>query len=325
MLKETGTTVVVAPPAQDLKKESIAGAVARFFSLLSCLAVIFYCFEVKWFSLHPVLMSFAFTYLISEGILTAREMKNRPMDRKQLVQSHLFLQFGTLVFGGFGFLVILSNKIYYNNKHFQTWHSILGLITIVGICIEVLIGLYIQYRWLRNVLRPLLPQTVPPAQNGGATILPTTIAPVLNMDLQPTITPPTTSTLPPAKKKRAKTSTIVSYIHRLLGLTVFIAGLITMGTGLRSNFFVERAPIYVQIPIFVCLVGIGICILFAMRRGKVTSSAGPSSSTAMPSTPKRTAANLLGSLGGPSDMLSFLPTTVTAPPPSRDVNTAKDK
>ncbi len=310
MLKESTANAAVTTP-QDIRRETIIANVARFFAFVSTVGVIFYSFEVKWFTLHPVLMTFAFTYLISEGILTAREMKSRPMDRKQLVQTHLLLQFGTLTCGGFGFLVILSNKIYYNNLHFQSWHSLLGLATVVIICIEVLIGLYIQYRWLRSVLSPLMPQ--------NQSILPTTIPPPVNGDL------PSSTGLPPAKKKRAKTTQTVAYIHRIVGILLFIFGLVTIGTGFRSNFFVDRAPLYAHIILYGSLGVIAICILLAMRkRGKPPVSSAPSATVAapvLPNTPKR-GANLLGALGT-TDMLSFLPTTVTAP--VKDVNTAKDK
>jgi hypothetical protein len=336
MLKETGqssvssNTSLTAPTQNLLQDESISGGIIRFVSFLSCLAVIFYCFEVRWFSFHPILMTFAFTYMISEGILTAREMKNRPMERKQLVQSHLLLQFGTLLCGGFGFLVILSNKIYYNKMHFQSWHSILGLFTIVGICIEVLIGLYMQYRWLRNVLSPLLRTTQP--NSVLPTTLPTATTPVLNMDLQSMTVPITTAgtttngaTLPVAKKKGSKTSTMIAYIHRLLGLAVFFAGLVTISTGFRSDFFTERVHFVIQIVLTSFMVILGLCIIIVMRRRDNTSiSSVPTTKPILPTAPKLGRNNLLSSLGGTTDMLSFLPMTVTVPP-TKDINTTKDK
>ncbi|KAL0486415.1 cytochrome b561 domain-containing protein [Acrasis kona] len=319
MLKETGL-----PPAQTstpsdkgFQKESIAAAIARLLAFTSTLSVVFYCFEVRWFTLHPVFMSFAFTYMISEGVLTAREMKIRPTERKQLIQNHILLQFGTLLFGGFGFLVILSNKLYYEKQHFQSWHSIMGLITIIALCIEVLLGLFIQYRWLRNVLAPILPQPSQPA------------APLVGIDVQnPESTAPSA---PLPIPKRTSTTAITTLLHRFLGLTILFGGITTIITGLQSDFFVNKNSTVVQIYLITILVLMAICLIIALSKSKPiknkkSATMLPPMTNNLPLVPspkKATTSGILSSIGTPADMLSFLPTTIS--PPVKDKNTLKDK
>lgn len=239
-------------------------------------------------------------------------MKIHPMDRKQIVQSHLLLQFGTLLCGGFGFIVILSNKIYYDKMHFRTWHSLMGLFTIITICIEVLLGLFLRYRWLRNILNPVLPQTII-SQNGSVP----SQAPSA-MTLQPS----NSSTLQPSN--RAKVSTTVTYIHRIFGLVVFYAGIATIILGFRSDYFISRVPLIAQLILISFIITIAVCIMLAMRGTKSikTKPSLPIGTSSSNPNKIRGSNQIIGSLNGSTDMLSFLPTTVA---PIKDVNTAKDK
>ena len=53
-------------------KNTFSDAVLRMFGVSTFLIVLFFTFEVRFFSIHPILMTFTYGFLIIEGMLIAR-------------------------------------------------------------------------------------------------------------------------------------------------------------------------------------------------------------------------------------------------------------
>jgi len=110
------------------------------------------------FSWHPVCMSLGFVLLLLQAIVIfSPESSLTPNSpRPDKVQLHWMLHaFGTAS-ACFGFAAVFFNKEINGRKHFTTWHSKLGLATMLGLACVVLGGIAANYaQKLKTLVKPI--------------------------------------------------------------------------------------------------------------------------------------------------------------------------
>ncbi|KZP23675.1 hypothetical protein FIBSPDRAFT_858261 [Athelia psychrophila] len=92
-----------------------------------------------WFALHPTLQTLALVFF-TYGILTLQptadpETKTEGLARHQI--AIIVLGFPTIVLGT---SFMIYNKVSHAAPHFTTWHSIFGLVAVVWIVLQMLVG-----------------------------------------------------------------------------------------------------------------------------------------------------------------------------------------
>ena len=68
--------------------------------------------------------------------------------RATKVKFHWILQTAAVITALGGFAAIYQNKNMYNKPHFKSWHGLLGLSTVILICLQSLQGLGVLYSYL---------------------------------------------------------------------------------------------------------------------------------------------------------------------------------
>merc|ERR1712223_949591 len=110
------------------------------------------------FSWHPVCMSMAFVLLMLQAIMIfSTESSLTPTSpRPDKIQLHWILHAFGMASAVFGFLSVYFNKELNGRKHFTTWHSRFGLVTMMGMFLAALGGLVAKYgHKLRNFVKPI--------------------------------------------------------------------------------------------------------------------------------------------------------------------------
>ncbi|XP_072853574.2 putative transmembrane reductase CYB561D1 isoform X1 [Pogona vitticeps] len=119
--------------------------------------IIFLCekhFCLGLFSWHPVFMSIAFCLCLTEAILILSPDSAFfccLRSHRTKVQLHWTAQTLVLVSGTLGLAFIISSKNRSELPHFVSWHSILGLLTLVATCGQVLCGLCLHFPHLLRI------------------------------------------------------------------------------------------------------------------------------------------------------------------------------
>ncbi|XP_026533685.1 cytochrome b561 domain-containing protein 1-like [Notechis scutatus] len=104
------------------------------------------------FSWHPVFMSIAFCLCLTEALLIfSPEASLFFCSHKAKVQLHWIAQMLALVAATLGLVFIISSKNRSELPHFISWHSILGLVTILATCGQVLCGLGLLFPQLLRI------------------------------------------------------------------------------------------------------------------------------------------------------------------------------
>ena len=208
-------------------------------SIACTLFITFLCVEWTLFSLHPVLMTFSFSFLIVEGLLTARNISVKPMnERKKLTNDHVYLQFGTLVFAVIGFVAAFWNKVIKGKRHFKSWHSWIGLLMMVGLLLEIVLGMYLYYPKFRSLL---FARTTTNSSGGQTGVL-------------------------VARIKRTKSW------HKYLGMFVFYTGVVSMILGMYSNYMKRTLPYEtVRLVIVLALLLLMVLVWLVMRDARSSS------------------------------------------------------
>ncbi|XP_026572660.1 cytochrome b561 domain-containing protein 1-like [Pseudonaja textilis] len=104
------------------------------------------------FSWHPVFMSIAFCLCLTEALLIfSPEASLVFCSHKAKVQLHWIAQMLALVAATLGLVFIISSKNRSELPHFISWHSILGLVTILATCGQVLCGLGLLFPQLLRI------------------------------------------------------------------------------------------------------------------------------------------------------------------------------
>ncbi|XP_060096011.1 transmembrane reductase CYB561D2 [Heteronotia binoei] len=99
------------------------------------------------FSWHPLLMSLAFSLLMTEALLAFSPESSllRPFSRKAKIRFHWALQLLALICAVLGLAFISYNKYINGKAHFATWHSLTGLLTVLYASIQCMGGLVLLY------------------------------------------------------------------------------------------------------------------------------------------------------------------------------------
>jgi uncharacterized membrane protein YidH (DUF202 family) len=117
------------------------------------------------FNFHPVYMSIGYLFLATQAMLflyfnTDNVIKHttEDTDRKSKVRIHTWINLTSTLLIALGFIAILYHKIALDKRHFATYHSIFGLITVILSAVQLLLGLYI---YLRTPSKPPSSATFP--------------------------------------------------------------------------------------------------------------------------------------------------------------------
>ena len=99
-------------------------------------------FEYDWtkqpFSYHPLMMTIGLLFSYGNAIILYRTLKHVPKYKVKL--AHAICLLGSLVFTIVGFVAIIRQKNLGNASHFMTFHSWLGLTTIILFFLQWICG-----------------------------------------------------------------------------------------------------------------------------------------------------------------------------------------
>ncbi|KAF7249765.1 Cytochrome b561 domain-containing protein 2 [Varanus komodoensis] len=133
---------------------AIFGATAHFVSLgFTIFVAVLARPGSSLFSWHPLLMSLAFSFLMTEALLTFSPESSllRSFSRKAKVRFHWALQVLSLICAVLGLAIISYNKYLNGKDHFVTWHGQTGLLTVLYASMQCLGGLALLYpKLLKN-------------------------------------------------------------------------------------------------------------------------------------------------------------------------------
>ncbi|XP_067907488.1 cytochrome b561 domain-containing protein 2 isoform X1 [Heterodontus francisci] len=105
------------------------------------------------FSWHPFLMALAFSFIMTQAILLFSPESSPILSysRKIKVRSHWVLQGLATVCAVLGLTIISYNKYLNDKPHFTSWHGLVGLVTILYICMQSIGGVSLLYpKLMRN-------------------------------------------------------------------------------------------------------------------------------------------------------------------------------
>jgi len=103
------------------------------------------------FSWHPFLMTLSMFLLMNEAVLlfsTNWSLLPKKYHRSQYMNGHIALEVLSLIGVLLGFYSIYLNKDNNGKVHFTSWHGTFGLVQVVAICSQVVIGSLAKYRIL---------------------------------------------------------------------------------------------------------------------------------------------------------------------------------
>ncbi|XP_072928647.1 transmembrane reductase CYB561D2 [Hemitrygon akajei] len=99
------------------------------------------------FSWHPFLMALAFSFIMTQAILLFSPESSLILSysRKIKVRSHWVLQGLATVCAILGLTIISYNKYLNDKPHFTSWHGLIGLATVVYVCLQSTGGVTLLY------------------------------------------------------------------------------------------------------------------------------------------------------------------------------------
>ncbi|XP_003217609.1 transmembrane reductase CYB561D2 [Anolis carolinensis] len=99
------------------------------------------------FSWHPLLMSLAFSFLMTEALLVFSPESSllRSFSRKARARFHWALQLLSLTCAILGLAIISYNKYLNGKDHFVTWHGQTGLLTVFYASMQCMGGVALLY------------------------------------------------------------------------------------------------------------------------------------------------------------------------------------
>ncbi|XP_034977370.2 probable transmembrane reductase CYB561D1 [Zootoca vivipara] len=105
------------------------------------------------FSWHPAFMSIAFCLCLTEAILifSPEGLLFCSCSHKMKVQLHWTAQMLAFVAATLGLAFIVSSKNRSELPHLVSWHSVLGLLTLLAACGQVLSGFCLRFPWLLRI------------------------------------------------------------------------------------------------------------------------------------------------------------------------------
>jgi hypothetical protein len=138
----------VTPRITDFNKTT---QIRRIASAAIVLLMSYHFVGSSWtdvFQYHPLMMTVAFLGFLPEVIHLSNNFRRcRSMVERQLtVGLHLQTAIAMKVLSLIGFVAIEVSKIQRKKKHFTTWHGLIGLICIIVLALQVVIGIVYHYR-----------------------------------------------------------------------------------------------------------------------------------------------------------------------------------
>ncbi|KAM9365121.1 putative transmembrane reductase CYB561D1 [Pholidichthys leucotaenia] len=108
------------------------------------------------FSWHPMCMSAAYCLCMTEGILllSAEGSLLCFKSRKAKVRLHWFCQALTLIIATTGLCFIVASKTVSGLPHLTSWHSVLGICTLVATFLQVVFGVCVIFSKLLRLSAP---------------------------------------------------------------------------------------------------------------------------------------------------------------------------
>ncbi|GAQ84227.1 hypothetical protein KFL_001810080 [Klebsormidium nitens] len=107
------------------------------------LTATFFSHEKILFAGHVLAMSAGGIFLMSEGIIAARNAKGK--QRGLLLRLHLYIQAASLALAALGFIFIYSSRSMASKQHFTTLHTWVGLSALVGFLVIAAGGVLLYY------------------------------------------------------------------------------------------------------------------------------------------------------------------------------------
>jgi len=100
-----------------------------------------------FFSWHPICLSIAYGFLMSQGILlfSSHSSLIPNATRSKKVNYHAYVLLTMLAIIYIGQTVIYLVKESKGKAHFTTWHGLIGLITVMYTTIQVMAGVFVKY------------------------------------------------------------------------------------------------------------------------------------------------------------------------------------
>ncbi|KAF7207825.1 transmembrane reductase CYB561D2 [Nothobranchius furzeri] len=104
----------------------------------------------SWFSWHPFLMTLAFGFFMTEGILVFSPHGSliQKYSHKTKSRVHLVLQSLCASCAVLGLAAIFYNKHLSDKPHFTSWHGLLGLLTVCVVGVQSLAAAPLNYPFL---------------------------------------------------------------------------------------------------------------------------------------------------------------------------------
>jgi len=100
-----------------------------------------------FFSWHPICLSIAYGFLMSQGILlfSSHSSLIPNATRSKKVNYHAYILLTMLAIIYVGQTVIYLVKESNGKAHFTTWHGVIGLMTVMYTTIQVMAGVFVKY------------------------------------------------------------------------------------------------------------------------------------------------------------------------------------
>ncbi|XP_041458496.1 cytochrome b561 domain-containing protein 2-like [Lytechinus variegatus] len=140
------------PPIILDRKRSCWGRFCEIIGMVSHLVAISFTgfmIYLAWpltnlFSWHPILMSIAFAFLMSESIMffSSESTLIPKVNRKSKVSYHWITMTTAIACALIGFAIIFINKVLHDKPHFKSWHGTMGLVVIIYMCIQAFGGAF---------------------------------------------------------------------------------------------------------------------------------------------------------------------------------------
>lgn len=109
--------------------------------------------------MYCIVLFFQMTLLIFEGIIVFSPQSSFLHQYSRLVKAnvHGYIMVAALLCTLGGFSVIYYNKELNNKPHFQSWHGLVGVITVSYICLQVFGGVWIKkHNWTKKIINSRL-------------------------------------------------------------------------------------------------------------------------------------------------------------------------
>ncbi|XP_055594486.1 probable transmembrane reductase CYB561D1 [Uranotaenia lowii] len=147
------------------KRLMMVNVLANFLMFAIAGFITYHCFNkaTVLFSWHPSFMSVGYLILMSQAVLTlsGANILTYKKHHKTRVFIHWLLQALAGILITVAFVCIVLNKIRMDKPHFQTWHGLLGLITVILTLASIGGGVFTKYGFqLRHLMRPIYSKIV---------------------------------------------------------------------------------------------------------------------------------------------------------------------